>query len=115
MAVIAQGLKNSNAAMAATGLAPNTTGWMDCAGLSAPLSVTVEGAAAGDAIEVRVSNNPTLPDPTNQGVLYGAAVVANGVVKITEPYRWIRINRSTAGGTPAIVSAWLAAARTPAS
>ncbi len=115
MAVMAQGLRNSNAAMAATGLAPNTTGWMDGSGWAAPLSVTVEGAAAGDAIEIRVSNSPTQPDPTNQGVLYGSAVVATGKVEILAPYRWIRLNRSTAAGTPAIVSAYLAAARTPMS
>jgi hypothetical protein len=115
MAVVAQGLKNSVAAMAATGIPPNTTGWMDCSGLAAPLSVTVEGAAAGDAIEIRVSNDPHQPDPTNQGVLYGSAVVATGKVEILAPYRWIRLNRSTAAGSPATVSAYLAAARTPMS
>jgi hypothetical protein len=111
--IIANGLANSNAAMAATGLPPNTTGWMDCSGYAAPLSVTIEGAAAGDAIEIRVSNNPIKPSDDNQGVLYGSAVVATGKVEILSPYRWIRINRSTAAGSPAIVSAWLAAARVP--
>lgn len=116
MPLIAQGLENSTTAMSATtGLAPGTTDWMDCSGFVAPMSVTVHGAGASDAIEIRVSNSPSKPVHSDQGVIYGSAVVASGVVKITEPYRWIRINRSTAAGTPLVVSAWLAAARGGAS
>jgi len=117
MGVMSTGLSNNKTVMNATfdNVPAGTTGWIDCSGLAAPLSVTIEGAAAGDAIEVRVSNSTTAPSVNTLGVLYGAAVTASGVVKITEPYRWIRINRTTVGGTPAVVNAWLAAARCPSS
>jgi hypothetical protein len=112
--MFAGGLENNTVKVVSPLDATGSTDWIDCSGLMAPMSVTIDGVGASDAIEVRVWNSNKKPSSNYNGILYGAAVTAAGVVKITEPYRWIRINRSTAGGSPLIVNAFLAGARGPA-
>ncbi len=90
-----------------------TTGWMDAGGWNPPMSVIVNGVSASDAIEIRASNLPSKPDPTDNGVLVAAAVTADAIVQILTAFRWIRINRSTAAATPLVVNALLAAHRPP--
>jgi len=88
------------------------SGWIDGSGLNAPASIVVYGIVSGDTLDVRVSNALQQPDVSDIGVIYGASISTDGVVKITEPYRWYMIRRTaiTGGG---LVSALLFGLRPP--
>lgn len=90
-------------------------GWQDGSGIAAPMTVTVEGIVAGDLVQVRVTNRLAKPGTTDDGLPYGADVSVDGIVKILEPYRWIKVKRTAIAGSPGTVAVCIFGHRPPAS
>lgn len=88
--------------------------WVDGGAYGAPISIVFQGAAVGDTFDVRVSNAPAKPDWTDLGVIYGAAISADGIVKVAEAYRWIRVRRTASSGVTAFATAYGFGHRPPA-
>jgi hypothetical protein len=78
-------------------------GWIDCSALAPGGSIVIINAGAADAVRISVSNSPTMP--TDAGVQLGSDVVASSIVKLDVAYRWIKVRRNSAGGTPLVVNA----------
>lgn len=87
-----------------TGTATNTNGtWAYVGHLSAPLSVHVTGAGAGDAIVINTSCSPTAPAAATHHVQV-ASVTADGITAITAPVTWIKARKAAATQSSAV---WL--------
>lgn len=84
-------------------------GWFDAGAFSAPWSLTIQGLAAGDVVDIHVSNLPT-PASSDLGIKYGADITADGKVEIPACYHWIRVRRTAIAGA-GIVNAALCAER----
>lgn len=86
--------------------------WFDASGFDKGFSVIFEGLVIGDTAELHVSNRQgfTVPDPTYDGILYGAQLTQDGIVKVLEVYGWVKVKRTAiaGGGT---LNVTLAAAR----
>lgn len=77
---------------------PLDGGWFDAGAFSAPLSLTVQGLAAGDVVDVHVSNL-NAPSATDLGIKYGSDITTDGKVEIPACYRWIRVRRTAIAGS----------------
>lgn len=63
-----------------------------------PFSIDIKGIVAGDTVTIFVSNDALAPANSAAMRAYAAAVTTNSVVKITEGYRWIVVNRTAIAG-----------------
>ena len=83
--------------------------WIEATQFNVPLSITLEGFNAGDIAQVRVSNALGLTPPANTAheIQYGTDITAVGKVEVTAPFRWVKVRKSAAGGTPATTVAKL--------
>jgi hypothetical protein len=77
--------------------------WVEATQWNVPFSITLQGFAAGDSAEVRVSNLVGTAPPANtvHEILYGTAFTADGKQEVTAPYRWVKVRKAAAGGVPA--------------
>lgn len=88
--------------------ATNEGRWVDSGKFHVPFSILVYGFAAGDAIQVYVSNQPgqpTLCAPMcGDGTMPYAtmdinAISSDDVIPINYPVRWIRCRKSASSGS----------------
>lgn len=84
------------------------SGWIGIASMMALGSLVVEGAGASDTVQVYVSNSPFQPVSGDTGVALGSAIAAAGATTLAAVYKWIRVQRASAAGSPAVVSVYLA-------
>ena len=77
--------------------------WKDVGQFNAPWSVVFTGTFGTDSLEVRVSNANPKPADNTHGVIFGAAVVAEGKVVVTDSYKWAKVRKTA--GTANIVAA----------
>lgn len=83
-----------------------TASWLDISSMLPGGTVEVRGAGASDAVQLYVSNQPTNPggDP---GTALGSAITAAGITKLDSCYHWLKVVRTTAAGSPAVVSVYV--------
>ena len=63
-------------------------------------SIHIIGLSATDAIEVRVSCEPTIPDNSAHGVKLGSTITANRLISSSSNrFRWLKIRKTVGGGT----------------
>lgn len=80
--------------------------WINCS-WAKTMSVELTGFAAGDAVQIRVSNAPTKPLSTDAGKQVDLDFIADAYIKVDLNPVWIRVTKSAAGGTPASTLAHL--------
>lgn len=88
--------------------------WERVDGIAVPFTVIVYGFNAGDVAQLYVSNSaaqPPLAAPAagDGTVKLGGDITADTGVVIKETWRWLRVRKSAAGGTPATTKADVAA------
>lgn len=79
--------------------------WQDCGQWNVPFSICFVGTFGTDSFQVMVSNTDPKPADATDGVVYGAAVAAQGKVAVTETYKWIKVKK-TAGSAVILVQAF---------
>ena len=88
---------HGNAAIEATLLdavgAVDNGSWTDVENYG-PFSIHVKGITTA-SVEIRISNDPTLPLDTAHEILEGAAISADGVVEVTKRVKWIKTRIAT--------------------
>lgn len=82
--------------------------WVKVDALVAPITATVHGFATGDVAEIWVSNKYAIPaSPAVEPVAgdgtfqYGGDISSDTAVEITGNFRWLRVRKSAAAGSPA--------------
>lgn len=88
--------------------------WTDIGAMAPQLTVIVYGFAAGDIAQIYVSNKTAVPalavPAAGDGtVKLGSDITADLGVIVDADWRWIRVRKSAAGGTPATTKADLKA------
>ncbi len=87
--------------------------WIDVGRFILPFSIVVHGFNEGDAVQIFVSNQASIPAlkppaPGDGSVAYGAqSITTDTVVPVNHAIRWIRCRKSNAANTPAITVAML--------
>lgn len=86
--------------------------WELVQALAVPFTVSVFGFAAGDVAQVWVSNlatqPPLAPPAVGDGTFkLGDDIAADAAIVVGETWRWLRVRKSAAGGTPATTKAEL--------
>ncbi|MBI4461466.1 MAG: hypothetical protein HY653_01025 [Acidobacteria bacterium] len=88
--------------------------WELVQALAVPFTVSVSGFASGDVAQVWVSNlssqPPLAPPAVGDGTFkLGDDITADTAVVVGETWRWLRVRKSAAGGSPATTKAELQA------
>ena len=87
--------------------------WVNVAGIISPFSVGLSGFASGDAAQVYVTNNYSPPSPAiapvaGDGTMqFGPTITSDTMMVVVGNFAWIRVRKSTAGGSPATTLATL--------
>jgi hypothetical protein len=87
--------------------------WTEIDPLISPFSIGVSGFASGDAAQIYVTNEYTTPSPAvapvagDQTMQLGDDITSDTMVVIAANFRWVRVRKSTAGGSPATTIAVL--------
>ncbi len=84
--------------------------WLDIGALDAKCTLVIYGFNAGDVAQIYVSNltaTPALAAPAagDGTVKLGADITSDTGVIVDADWRWIRVRKSAAGGTPAVTKA----------
>ena len=86
-----------------------TASWLDISSMLPGGTIDVRGVGASDAIQLYVSNQPASPggSAADPGQTLGSAITTAGITKLDSCYRWLKVVRTTAGGTPLPVSVYV--------
>ena len=83
--------------------------WIACEQFNVPFSIDVQGILGADRVQIRVSNEETLPADAVHERQLGSDISADGVTEVTSPYKWIKVRKSVADASPGTTIVWLVA------
>ena len=88
------------------GTAVDDSGWVDSSWANS-ITIDVQGLATGDVVSVHISNSETKPLSSDHQLQAGNTITSNTFVEIQLAPLWIKVRKTTAGGSPGTTTAKL--------